>query len=183
MLNGLMKKIFGDKNQKAMKELWPIVEEINEEYEKLKDLSDDELKEKTVQFKERIQEYTKEVREKIDELRATLQQDDIEDKHTIYDEVDDLEEELNEQYEEILNELLPEAFAVVKDTCRRLVGKEWDAAGSSIKWDMIPYDVQLLGGIVLHQGKIAEMATGEGKTLVATLPVYLNALTGAAYIS
>lgn len=178
MLSGLLKKVFGDKNERAVKELWPVVEEINREYEKLKDLSDDELRNKTLQFKERIQEYTKETRERIDELKTKLQDDEVEDKHVIYDELDELEETLNDQYEEILNEILPEAFAVVKDTCRRLVGKEWDAAGNRVKWDMIPYDVQLLGGIVLHQGKIAEMATGEGKTLVATMPVYLNALTG-----
>ena len=85
---------------------------------------------------------------------------------------------LNEEYEEVLDQLLPEAFAVVKSTCERLVGKSWTVAGNKITWDMVPYDVQLMGGVVLHQGKIAEMATGEGKTLVATLPLYLNALTG-----
>ena len=98
--------------------------------------------------------------------------------NTAYDELDALEEKLNDEYEEILDELLPEAYAVVKSTCQRLVGTSWTVAGNKLNWDMVPYDVQLIGGIVLHQGKIAEMGTGEGKTLVATLPMYLNALTG-----
>jgi preprotein translocase subunit SecA len=179
MLNAFLKKIFGDKNTKAMKDIYPIVDEINEEYEKLKNLSDDELKAKTTEFKNRINEATQDLRSEIDKFKSMIRDDSFEgDKHTIYDDVERLEKELNEKYDEILDELLPEAFAVVKDTCRRLVGKTWDAAGNKIVWDMIPYDVQLIGGIVLHSGKIAEMATGEGKTLVATLPMYLNALTG-----
>jgi preprotein translocase subunit SecA len=179
MISTLLKKIFGDKNTKTLKELWPIVDKINEEYEKLKDLTDDELRAKTAEFKEKIQSETADIRNKIDELKAGLAHiEDADEKHKVYDEIEDLEKELDEKYEEILNEILPQAFAVVKDTCRRLVGKSWEVAGSKVTWDMIPYDVQLLGGIVLHQGKIAEMATGEGKTLVATLPLYLNALTG-----
>ncbi|MCZ7610485.1 MAG: preprotein translocase subunit SecA [Ignavibacterium sp.] len=114
----------------------------------------------------------------MEELRTKLQTDEDFDRNSVYDELDDLEETLNDQYEEILDQILPEAFAVVKSTCARLVGKSWTAAGNKITWEMIPYDVQLIGGIVLHQGKIAEMATGEGKTLVATLPLYLNSLTG-----
>ncbi len=179
MFESLLKKFFGDKNVKAAKDLWPIVEQINAEYEKLKDITDDELRAKTTEFKNRIEEYTRETKTPLDELKIKLQDvQSVEDKHTIYDEVERLENELTDKYEEILDEILPEAFAVVKDTCRRLTGKSWEAAGNKITWDMIPYDVQLLGGIVLHQGKISEMATGEGKTLVATLPVYLNALTG-----
>jgi len=179
MISTLLKKIFGDKNTHALKELWPIVNQINEEFEKLKNLTDEELKAKTTQFKEYIQKETAELRNKIDELKNQLTQiQSAEEKHKIYDEIEELEKELDEKYEEILNELLPQAFAVVKETCRRLVGKSWEVAGNKITWDMVPYDVQLLGGIVLHQGKIAEMATGEGKTLVATLPLYLNALTG-----
>ncbi|AFN73675.1 preprotein translocase subunit SecA [Melioribacter roseus P3M-2] len=179
MISTLLKKIFGDKNTKALKELWPIVDKINEEYEKLKDLTDDELRAKTAEFKEKIQSETADIRNKIDELKSGLAHiENADEKHKVYDEIEELEKELDEKYEEILNEILPQAFAVVKDTCRRLVGKSWEVAGSKITWDMIPYDVQLLGGIVLHQGKIAEMATGEGKTLVATLPLYLNALTG-----
>ncbi|HEX2961161.1 MAG TPA: preprotein translocase subunit SecA [Ignavibacteriales bacterium] len=179
MLNNFLKKIFGDKHTKNLKELWPIVEEINEYYEKLKDLSDDELRGKTAEFKEKIQNETAELRGRIDELKESLKADEgDEDRQPIYDELDKLDEELDEKYESILDEILPEAFAVVKDTCRRLVGQSWEAAGVKITWDMVPYDVQLIGGIVLHQGKISEMATGEGKTLVATLPIYLNALTG-----
>ncbi|MEJ5351999.1 MAG: preprotein translocase subunit SecA [Melioribacteraceae bacterium] len=179
MINTLLKKIFGDKNTHALKELWPIVHQINEEFEKLKDLTDEELKAKTTQFKEYIQNETADLRNRIEELKNQLTQiQSAEEKHKIYDEIEELEKELDEKYEEILDELLPQAFAVVKETCRRLVGKSWEVAGNKITWDMVPYDVQLLGGIVLHQGKIAEMATGEGKTLVATLPLYLNALTG-----
>ena len=179
MLSGFMKKIFGDKNAKALSELWPIVDEINAEYDKLKDLTDDQLRGKTAEFKQILQNETAELRDKIDALLEKLKLDDLEeDRHKIYDELEQLESELNDKYEEILNKLLPQAFAVVKDTCRRLLGKSWDAAGNKITWDMVPYDVQLFGGIVLHEGRIAEMATGEGKTLVATMPIYLNALTG-----
>ena len=177
MLN-IVKKIFGDKHEKNLKELWPVVDLINGEYEKLKPLSDDELKAKTNEFKQRINEHTAETRKQIDELKTHLQSDEDFDRNAAYDELDALQEQLNEEYEAILDELLPEAFAVVKSTCERLVGKSWTIAGTKITWEMIPYDVQLIGGVVLHQGKIAEMATGEGKTLVATLPIYLNALTG-----
>jgi len=177
MIN-IIKKVFGDKNTKDVKILSPIVDEINQEYEKLKSLSDDEIKAKTPEFKEKIQEYTAETRGKIDEIKARLQSDEDFDRNAAYDDLDALEEELNDKYEEILDQLLPEAFAVVKLTCERLLGQTWTVAGNKITWDMVPYDVQLMGGVVLHQGKIAEMATGEGKTLVATLPLYLNALTG-----
>ncbi|MBT8386412.1 MAG: preprotein translocase subunit SecA, partial [Ignavibacteria bacterium] len=173
----IIKKIFGDKHEKNIKYLWPIVEEINEEYKKIKDLSDEQLKAKTAEFKEKIQQHTEETRNKIDEIKAKLQTDEEFDRHAAYDEVDELNEHLNEEYEEILDQLLPEAFAVVKSTCERLLGKSWTVVGNKTTWDMVPYDVQLMGGVVLHQGKIAEMATGEGKTLVATLPLYLNALT------
>ncbi len=177
MLN-IIKKVFGDKHVKAVKPLWPVVEEINQEYDKIKNLSDDELKAKTDEFKNKIQEHTAETRDKIAELKTKLQSDEEFDRQAVYDEVDKLEEQLNEEYEDILDQLLPEAFAVVKSTCERLLGKQWTIVGNKITWQMVPYDVQLMGGVVLHQGKIAEMATGEGKTLVATLPLYLNALTG-----
>jgi preprotein translocase subunit SecA len=177
-MQNLIKKIFGDKNVKAMKELWPLVDEINEHYEKMKDLSDDQLRAKTDEFREKIQNETAELRNKIDELRENLKSNEELDRQSIYDELEKLEDELDQKYEDILDEILPEAFAVVKDTCRRLLGKSWEAAGNKITWDMVPYDVQLVGAVVLHEGKIAEMATGEGKTLVATLPIYLNALTG-----
>ncbi len=177
MLN-VIKKLFGDKYAKRIKDLWPIVDEINEEYKKLVNLSDDELKAKTTEFKEKILEHTAETKNKIEELKQQLQSNEEFDFHSIYEELDALKVQLNDEYEEILDALLPEAFAVVKSTCERLRGKSWNAAGYKVTWDMVPYDVQLIGGIVLHQGKIAEMATGEGKTLVATLPLYLNSLTG-----
>ena len=177
MLN-IIKKVFGDKHEKVVKPYWPVVDEINQHYEELKNLSDDELKAKTQEFKDKIQERTAETRNKIDELKKQLQSNEEFDRQAVYDEIDKLNDQLNDEYEEILDELLPEAFAVVKSTCERLVGKQWSVVGNKITWQMIPYDVQLLGGIVLHEGKIAEMATGEGKTLVATLPLYLNALTG-----
>jgi len=132
----LINKLFGSKNDRELKRYWKIVPFINEEYEKLRNLSDDELKHKTVEFKERLKNG------------------------------------------ETLDDLMVEAFAVVKDTCRRLVGRKWTVMGHEMEWNMIPFDVQLIGAIVLHEGKIAEMATGEGKTLVATMPLYLNALSG-----
>ncbi|MCS7052459.1 MAG: preprotein translocase subunit SecA, partial [Ignavibacterium sp.] len=177
MLN-FLKKIFGDKRERDLKALWPIVEEINQYYQQFKNLTDSELQQKTIEFKNIINERTAELREKINEIKTRLQSNEEFDRKAAYDELDELEEKLDETYEEVLDELLPQAYAVVKSTCERLVGKSWTVAGHKIVWDMIPYDVQLLGGIVLHQGKIAEMATGEGKTLVATLPLYLNALTG-----
>ena len=177
MIN-IVKKIFGDKHAKSLKELSPVVDEINQEYEKIKDLSDDELKQKTVEFKEKIQTETSALREQIDELKKQLQSDEDYDRLNIYDELDSLEEELNDAYESILDEILPEAFAVIKATCKNLLGKTITVRGIKVEWNMVPYDVQLMGGVVLHQGKIAEMATGEGKTLVATMPLYLNALTG-----
>ncbi len=174
----IIKKIFGDKHEKDLKVLWPIVDEINGYYETIKNLSDDELRDKTKEFKEKIQAHTEPTRKQIEELKTRLQTDEDFDRNAAYDELDELEDKLNNEYEEILDELLPEAFAVIKSTCQRLVGTSWTVAGNKLNWDMVPYDVQLIGGIVLHQGKIAEMGTGEGKTLVATLPMYLNSLTG-----
>ncbi|MFA8344234.1 MAG: preprotein translocase subunit SecA [Rhodothermaceae bacterium] len=179
MFQNILKKIFGDKNAKILKDFWPKVEEINGFYETLENLSDDELRAKTESFKVKIQEDTEELRTEIDELNANLKDDEFDgDRQGIHEKLTELEKDLNEQYQETLNEIMPEAFAVVKDTCRRLCGKSWTAAGDKIEWNMIPYDVQLIGGMILHSGRIAEMATGEGKTLVATLPIYLNALTG-----
>jgi len=174
----IFKKIFGDKHSKDQKELWPIVNEINEYYEQIKDLTDDELRAKTAGFKEKIQNDTVDIRSKIEEINLKLQGDEDFDREKEYEELENLEDELTDKFEDILDEILPEAFAVVKSTCQRLVGKSWTVAGNKITWDMVPYDVQLMGGIVLHQGKISEMSTGEGKTLVAALPMYLNALTG-----
>lgn len=174
-----IKKIFPSKHEKDVKELLPIVEEINEFYESYKNLSDDELRAKTAEFKEIIKKNTQEYEDKIVELRSKLTNDITHDERkAIYDELEETEKGLDETIEDTLNEILPQAFAVVKDTCRRLCGKEWLAAGQRVQWEMIPFDVQLIGGMVLHQGKIAEMATGEGKTLVGTMPQYLNALPG-----
>lgn len=174
-----LKKIFPSKHEKDVKELWPIVEEINTHYEELKGLSDDELRAKTKEFQDLIKANTQEHEDKLIELRSKLTNDITHDERKqIYDELETTEIELDEIIEDTLNEILPQAFAVVKDTCRRLCGKEWLAAGQRVQWDMVPFDVQLIGGMVLHQGKIAEMATGEGKTLVGTLPIYLNALPG-----
>jgi preprotein translocase subunit SecA len=172
-------KWFPSKHEKDVRELWPIVEEINEHYEVLEKLSDDELRQKTEGFKQLIKERTQELEDGITELQEKLKGEMThQERQDTYGELEDLDKELQDKTEEILWEILPEAFAVVKDTCRRLLGKEWTAAGLRVKWDMVPFDVQLVGGIVLHQGKIAEMATGEGKTLVGTLPMYLNSLTG-----
>jgi preprotein translocase subunit SecA len=175
-----IEKIFGSKHDKDVKRLWPIVEEINEHFAEYASLSDDELRGKTAAFKARIQEYVAEIEADITTENEKLTNLDIsfDEAQAVKENLDQLEKELHEKTEEVLLELLPEAFAVVKETCRRFVGKEWDAAGSRIKWEMVPFDVQLIGGIVLHEGKIAEMATGEGKTLVAILPTYLNALSG-----
>ena len=177
MLN-VFKKVFGDKYEKDLKLLRPIVDEINQEYEKIKNLSDEHLKAKTEEFKQKIQERTEETRGKIEKLNTQLKSDEDFDRQSVHDKLDELSEQLNEEFEEILDELLPEAYAVIKSTCERLIGKSWTVAGNKQAWEMIPYDVQLIGAVVLHQGKIAEMATGEGKTLVATMPLYLNALTG-----
>ena len=177
-MKNIIKKIFGDKYEKDLKILRPIVDEINAEYDKIKDLTDDQLREKTAEFKQKIQEFTQETKDKLEELKTKLQSDEDFDRQAVYDEIDKLSDQLDEEYEDILDELLPEAFAVVKSTCVRLVGKSWNVAGNKTTWEMVPYDVQLIGAVVLHEGKIAEMATGEGKTLVATMPLYLNALTG-----
>ncbi|MFC1569928.1 preprotein translocase subunit SecA [bacterium] len=164
-----------------MKRLEPIVEEVNRFAESFQSLTDDALKNKTDEFKKKIQDRVGEIQQQIkkfrDELTAVTLADDA-DVESIRQEIESLEEDEKTQLEQVLEEILPEAFAVVKETCRRMVGKSWKVVGRDITWDMVPFDVQVMGGIVLHEGKIAEMATGEGKTLVATMPLYLNALTG-----
>lgn len=190
MLSNIVSKLFGNKHDKDRKELEPIVDQINEFYEQLDGLSDDELKQKTGEFREKIAASTAEVRGELEKLQEKLHSDHHEEGETngnvAEDEVSefeetrqllkDLEEEEKEIIEQTLKEILPEAFAVVKQTCKRLCGKSWKVCDQDVRWEMVPYDVQLIGGIVLHDGKIAEMATGEGKTLAATLPLYLNAL-------
>lgn len=174
-----LKKIFPSKHEKDVNSILPIVDEINKYYEEFESLSDEQLKAKTTEFKERINSETEETSKRITEIQEKLKEDiPHNERQDLYDELDKLEKENIEIVSAVLDDILPEAFAVVKQACKRLCGKEWEAAGNKIKWNMIPYDVQLIGGIVLHQGKISEMATGEGKTLVATLPLYLNALAG-----
>ncbi len=207
------KKIMGDKATRDMKALNPIVQNIHKAYETIKELSNDELRQKTVEFKKRIADYIAAEENEIAELRAKIENDlnlETDEKEKIYNQIDKLEKVSYDKSQEILDQILPEAFAVMKETARRFkendevvvtanefdgelaskmdnvyikdgkahYKKQWMAGGNMISWDMVHYDVQLIGGIVLHQGKIAEMATGEGKTLVATLPVYLNALPG-----
>lgn len=176
---GFIKKIFPSKHERDVKEISPIVDEINAYYEEYNKLTDDQLREKTQELKDRIHNSVAEIESKLEANKIELTKDlPHEVKSAIYDENDSLEKEYYDTIKQAIDECLPEAFAVVKDTCRRLVGKEWNAAGTKIKWDMIPFDVQLIGGIVLNHGKISEMATGEGKTLVATMPLFLNALAG-----
>ncbi len=213
MLNILSKILGGNKSEKDVAKIQPYVAKINQFFQQYESLSNDELRNKTVEFKQRIKEHLKDIdaeisgkQQQADDLAAS----DIHTKDAIYQEVDKLKKERDKQIEVILDKILPEAFAVVKETARRFkentelvstateldrdlsVTKEyvkingdqsifqntWTAAGGKVTWNMVHYDVQLLGGIVLHQGKISEMSTGEGKTLVSTLPSYLNALAG-----
>ena len=173
------KNLFGSKHDRDVKSLWPIVAEIKSHEQALRDLADDQLKGKTAEFRQYIEEATGETKAEIAKLQATLKEDiPFSERESIYNELDGLNKQLDATIQETLDEILPEAFAVVKETCRRLVGQTWDVAGVKTVWDMVPFDVQLLGAIALHSGKIAEMATGEGKTLAGTLPIYLNALPG-----
>ena len=173
------RRLFGSKNERDVQNLRPYVGQINSHIEALKALTEDQLKAKTNEFRERIKEATREIEEDIATAKASLKDEtSFDQREATYTKIDELNKELDAKINETLDALLPEAFAVVKETCSRLVGTMWDVAGNKMAWDMVPFDVQLMGGVVLHQGKIAEMATGEGKTLVATLPAYLNALSG-----
>ncbi|MBQ2590836.1 MAG: preprotein translocase subunit SecA, partial [Paludibacteraceae bacterium] len=207
----VLQKIFGNKSQRDIKEITPYVNQIKEIYPKISALSDDELRARAAAIRKSILDNVAEEKQKIAELRASIDSTDINHREKIYNEIDRLNKVVLEKNEVKLEEVLPEVFAIVKDTARRFMQNEtiavtatdfdrelaakgkdfitieqdkaiyknsWMAGGNTIKWDMCHYDVQLIGGTVLHQGKIAEMATGEGKTLVATLPVFLNALTG-----
>jgi len=204
-------KVFGTKSDKDIKELLPFVAPINEEFEKLQSISDQELREKTEELKKEIDVHLQDTDDQIAVLHKKVEDNpdlDLTTKEEIFNQVDTLEEKRNDKLEDILMQVLPVAFAIVKETAKRFKENEqlvvkatlldkkfaaekehvtiegenaiwsnkWDAAGKEVTWDMIHYDVQLIGGVVLHQGKIAEMATGEGKTLVATLPTFLNAL-------
>ena len=207
----IITKLFGNKAQKDMRAIQPVVDRIKAEYETIDALSNDELRSRSWALMDKLQEAVSSQKAEISRLKASIEGTPIEKREKIYNEVDKLEKEIKDKYEEVLTEILPEAYAIVKSTARRFAESEtvevtatemdrnlaadsrfdfvdidgdkavyknhWMAGGNEIKWDMIHYDVQLFGGVVLHQGKIAEMATGECKTLVATLPVYLNALT------
>jgi preprotein translocase subunit SecA len=213
MIGTIIKKVFGDKATRDLKEVQPLVEKIKAEYPKLNDLSNNELRARTSDFRRRIAEKIADEQARIDQLRNEIEENPkmpIAEREARYEEIDKLEEQTLSEIEEVLLEILPEAFAVMKETARRFTenteitvnatdldreiaakrdgvriegdqaiwSNSWDAAGTPITWDMIHYDVQLIGGVALHKGKIAEMSTGEGKTLVATLPMYLNALAG-----
>ena len=211
ILNSILKTFVGDKTKKDLSKITPLIAEINSFQKSFESLSHDELREKTTEFKSLIAKGNQAFTENINRLQETVKKtNDLDEKEALYKEIDQENEAAQANAETILNSILPEAFAVVKETARRFVenktievtartydrelsltksyiqlkgdkalwANSWDAAGKPIVWDMVHYDVQLIGGIALHQGKIAEMQTGEGKTLVATLPVYLNALSG-----
>jgi preprotein translocase subunit SecA len=173
--------LFPSKSQKDVRRILPIVDEINGYFEEYRELSDEDLKAKTAEFRGRIKERTKEIEDENTALKEKLKTDEnlsFEEREDIYARIEETQKRLDETTKEVLDELLPEAFAAVKEACRRLVGQSWEVTGHKLVWEMVPFDVQLIGAVVLHEGKIAEMATGEGKTLVATMPMYLNALPG-----
>ncbi|MBQ1190763.1 MAG: preprotein translocase subunit SecA, partial [Bacteroidales bacterium] len=206
-------KFFGTKSQRDLKQLNPILQKCLAAYDEVQKLTNDELRAKTIEFKGKISTAVANEQKQVDELKARIEQEfdmAVEEKQRIYTQIEELEKKIYDKTQSILDELLPQAFAVVKETAKRFTDNEkvevtaseydkylasikdnvnivgdkayydnsWIAGGTMIKWNMVHYDVQLIGGTVLHQGKIAEMATGEGKTLVGTLPIYLNALSG-----
>ena len=210
-LNSFLKSIFGNKSERDLKKLMPIVHEIQAVYPEIEQLSNDELRARSAAIRQEIQDYVQPQRDEIAAIKAEIETLEYEEREPMWAKVDKLEKEVLDRIEEKLNEVLPVVFAIVKDTARRFTENEqievtatdfdrklaadghdflevngdkatyfntWEAGGNEMTWNMIHYDVQLIGGSVLHQGKIAEMATGEGKTLVATLPVFLNALAG-----
>ena len=185
MLTGMLSGVFGTRHDRERKRVQPIVDEINEQYARLQTISEDELRGQTDKFRARIRERTSDIETRIAELREKKRiTPDPADREAIDNELSGIdgrggsEAELRTAIAEVLDELLPEAFATVREAARRLLGTKVTVTGQEMDWNMVPYDVQLMGGIQLHQGRIAEMATGEGKTLVATLPLYLNALPG-----
>ena len=210
--NQILKSLFGDKSSRDMKLIKPLVEKVKAAYPEIQKLTNDELRAKTKEIQAYIQNSAKEQKAQIDELKAKIEDTPIDEREEIFAKIDKLDKEVLDIYEKALDEVMPVAFSIVKDTARRFTENEetvvtatdfdrelaanpkndfitidgdkaiyhnhWTAGGNDLKWEMVHYDVQIFGGTVLHQGKIAEMATGEGKTLVATLPVFLNALTG-----
>jgi len=212
IIDGIIAKLFGTKTERDLKELMPIVNQIKEAYPRFVNLTHDELRSETERLKKKVRDYIAAEENKVTELKTQMEVEgvDYDEKERVYAEVDKLIKQVDVKIEEILNEILPEAFSIVKETARRFKENEtivvtannfdrdlaatkdfvtiegdkaiyknrWMAGGNEIVWDMVHYDVQLLGGVVLHQGKISEMGTGEGKTLVATLPVFLNGLAG-----
>ena len=179
MLKAAVKTFLGSRHKREAKKLQPLIDEINEIYDGLSGLSDEMLSAKTTEFKERIDTATSQLKDEIAGLREEkAQSEDAIEREQLSLQLGELDQDLLDTIEDVLGEILPEAFAVVKDACRRLLRREITVTGQKMTWDMIPYDVQLIGAITLHRGIVAEMATGEGKTLVATMPLYLNALAG-----
>ena len=208
--NDILSKLFGNKSQRDLREVQPYLTKIKETYPSIQALSNDELRARSESLKQKIREYTAVERAEIEKLKSNVEELDLEAREEVWNKVDKIEKTILDRTEEILDEALPEAFSIVKDTARRfaenaeivvtatdrdrefatkfdfvrieddkaIYQNHWVAGGNDMTWDMVHYDVQLIGGVVLHKGKIAEMATGEGKTLVATLPVFLNALSG-----
>jgi len=179
MLKALVKRILGSRHIREAKRLQPLVDEINEVFEEYQSLSEEQLKGKTDEFRAYIADALAEIKEEIEQLREEKRHtEDPLKRQELQEELADLDERLVEKTGVVLEELLPAAFAAIKEACRRLLGTTVTVTGQTQVWDMVPYDVQLIGAIALHRGKVAEMATGEGKTLVATMPLYLNALVG-----
>ena len=210
--NKFLKSLFGDKSSRDMKLIQPLVEKIKAASPEIEQLDNDALRAKTKEIQQRIQSSAQEQKAQIAAIKETIENTPIDERAELFEQIDKLEKEILEIYEDKLNEAMPQVFAIVKETAKRFANNEetivtasdfdrelaanpandfitidgekaiyhnhWTAGGNDLKWEMVHYDVQLFGGCVLHQGKIAEMATGEGKTLVATLPVFLNALTG-----
>ena len=209
-INKILGKFLGNKSDRDIREITPIIEQIRAEYQRITNLSNDELRAESARLKKVIQDRIQPDLDEIQALKEKVEEVEVQDTEKIYQEIDKIEENINQKIETVLNEVLPPAFAVIKETAKRFAENEkitvqasdfdrdlashknnveidgehaiwhnkWIAGGNEISWDMVHYDVQLIGGVVLHQGKIAEMGTGEGKTLVATLPVFLNALAG-----
>jgi preprotein translocase subunit SecA len=179
MLKGLVSKVFGTRHEREAKKLLPLVAEINAIVDQLASLSEEELKAQTEKFRATLRERTVELEEHLAELRQTKRHtEEAAERDRLTQEIQAAEDELKAAIQDALEDLLPEAFATVKEACRRLMGTPITVTGQAMTWDMIPYDVQLIGGVALHRGNIAEMATGEGKTLVAIMPMYLNAIAG-----